>query len=309
MRKVSGVPVMPVGRPFARFPLLTEMTFGLQGVFFIAGPTGIGKSTLAAHLTADVVAENFPGVYYESENGLGVQRLILAANDDARLGYLHYTGDFDEAIAATMALPRPGFLVVDTIQGSLDIEDHDARLDAPVLRGLERRAKQLVTATQAGHAVLVVSQINDRGARGAPRLGGLKGASALEQNAFVVIGYGGTDQATRTVILRKLRRPKHQNWPEGSRLTIRTDGQDRLSEEPAGTGPAAPRAADPGPRSAAEKVAAALATRPTAGVRALARLTGVPRSTVHDLLRASGKVSGERPAGHPPDTPPDGHSG
>lgn len=51
-RRAAGRPAYPIGRPFSRFPSLTTMTFGLQGIFVIVGATGVGKSTLAAHLAA-----------------------------------------------------------------------------------------------------------------------------------------------------------------------------------------------------------------------------------------------------------------
>jgi hypothetical protein len=96
-----------VGRPFPSFPILTELINGLHGIVFIAGVTGIGKSTLAAHLAADVVGPSYPGVYYESENrytdaagrqrSLAVDRMAAAYGDDARFEHLGYTADYTEA--------------------------------------------------------------------------------------------------------------------------------------------------------------------------------------------------------------------
>src|SRR4029434_2363589 len=92
MMKENPMSTTPEGRPFPRFPTLTEMTHGLQGIFILAGRTGIGKSTLAAHLAADAVGPDFPGVYYESENRLvswdGDRRIVRSlAVDRMRHAY------------------------------------------------------------------------------------------------------------------------------------------------------------------------------------------------------------------------------
>lgn len=211
----------------------------LQGIFVIAGPTGVGKSTLAA---AEVVGPDFPGVYFESENTFRVDGEIDSfafsrfqhsyGNDDARFEHLSHTTNFEEAKAQLQRLAK-GFLVVDTIQGTTKAEDHDWNLDAGVLHSLERTSKEPIALADAGYAILAVSQTNDRHSKQPPALGALKGASALEQMAWTVVGYGISktdDEHTRTAVLRKLRRPTAPGYPVGSPVVIRTDGQDGLTE-------------------------------------------------------------------------------
>src|SRR5262245_49784399 len=98
MMQTTSTETSTTGRPFPSFPILTELINGLHGIVFIAGVTGIGKSTLAAHLAADVVAPDYPGVYYESENryvdaagskrSLAVDRMAASYGDDARFEHL-----------------------------------------------------------------------------------------------------------------------------------------------------------------------------------------------------------------------------
>lgn len=234
-------------------------------------------------------------MYYESENTFRVDgepdsfafaRLEHANGDDARLNHLRHTTDFEEA-KAELQRRAHGFLVVDTIQGSLTMADHDATVDARPLRGLERRAKELIALADAGYAVLVVSQTNDRNSKQPPTLGALKGASALEHMAWTVVGYGTRgrgDNQTRAAVLRKLRRPVAPGYPLGSRVLIRTDGQDRLTEiETTTAASAPPRAA----LSRAERVAAARRAYPGASVRQLATLADVRKTTVDRILKAS----------------------
>ena len=289
-KRNSGRPVYPVGRAFARFPLLTEMTFGLQGIFVVVGATGVGKSTLAAHLAADVVGESFPGVYYDSENSYGDDSLTFGRidhsyGDDPRLDHLAHTTKFEQALEWTRARSPRGFLVVDAIPGSLDISDHDASLDAGPLRGLERRSKQLIALAEEGYAVLVVSQTNDRNTKVPPSLGALKGASALEQMAWTVVAYGTNSKAgdLRAVVLRKLRRPVATAWPLDSRLLIRTDGQDGLSE--AGRGRQEKDTADTVVPPPAERVAEVLRQSPRASVREVARRAEVSKSVAGRLMK------------------------
>jgi hypothetical protein len=228
-RKAAG-DLFPVGRPYTNLPLVTEMTFGLQGIVLVAGPTKIGKTTLAAHLVAGTLAEDFPGVYYESEDGLACERIAhVLGEDDPRLDHLDYESDFTKAVLSVRERPAPGFLVIDTIQGSTDLEDHDGRLDAGVLRALERRTKVCVELMREGYAVLVISQINDRTTKAPPAMSAIKGASAIEQAASTVLAYGIAGQ-DRALVLRALRRPHHPAWPDGSRVVLKTDGQDRLTE-------------------------------------------------------------------------------
>ena len=305
----------PQARAFPRFPLLTEMTYGLHGIFIVVGATGVGKSTLAAHLAAEVVGEDFPGVYYESENtfetedGIGsflFPRIGHSYGDDARLDHLAHTTDFEQAKHWLRERTPRGFLVIDTIQGSLDIADHASNLDAGPLRGLERRSKEIIDLTHEGYAVLVVSQTNDRNTKTPPTLGALKGASALEQMAWAVVAYGtsGTKAPDmRAVVLRKMRRPVHQAWPLDSRLLIRTDGLDGLSEA------GAARQQEKAPAmSPAELVAQARRDHPGASDRSIAKMIGVPRSTVQRLRGVAQEVAHGPGVGHPVGHPENGRN-
>ena len=205
--------------------------------------------------------------------------------------HLAHTTDFEQAKDWLRTRTPRGFLVVDTIQGSIEAKDHDGHLDAGVLHALERRAKELITLANEGYAILVVSQTNDRNSKQPPTLGALKGASALEQMTWTVVGYGTarkTAADTRALVLRKLRRPTAKEWPIDSRLLIKTDGQDGLSE--AGTG-AAPRDEPKPAASPAERVARARAEHPGASLRELARLSKVSKSHVANLLKVSTQVS------------------
>jgi hypothetical protein len=281
--------LFPVGRPFAGLPLITEMTYGLQGIFLLVGATKVGKTTAVAHLVAGALSEDFPGVYYEHEDGLAPERVALALGgdlDDPRLSHLGYAREFDKAVEMVRALPH-GFLVVDTIQGSTSIEAHDPRLDHGPLHELEQRMKTLTELHRNGYAVLVVSQINDRTATAPPGLSAIKGASAIEQHATTVVAYGTAPRGNvtdpvRHLVLRRLRRPVHAAWPVNSAVALRTDGRDRLTEERVDM--ALVREPRPRKLSPAERVAQARAAHPEASVREIARVTGLSKSYVSDLL-------------------------
>src|SRR4029450_4393708 len=86
MMKENPMSTTPEGRPFPRFPTLTEMTHGLQGIFIRAWRPAL------------------PGGYSESENrlvswdgdrrivrSLAVDRMRHAYGDDERFEHLLYT--------------------------------------------------------------------------------------------------------------------------------------------------------------------------------------------------------------------------
>jgi hypothetical protein len=279
-KRMTGRAAYPVGRPFPRFPMLTEMTFGLHGVFALYGGTGIGKSTLAANLAADVMGEDYPCVYYDGENcfsnegdddSLTLARIEQTYNPlDARFASFFITPDYQTAIDKLVTLPR-GFLVVDTVQSSIGATGTER--DGGVRDALGARMAELGVLGRR-YGVLLVSQLNNRSATGPQPLAAMKGASAIEQGVWAALAYG-VDGDDRALVLQKLRRAPHPAWPKGSRITIHSDGQDRLTEAPAVRKPAAPK------ESIVEKVARVMAADPATSAAALGRAVGLGKTRAY----------------------------
>jgi hypothetical protein len=253
----EGSMELPGGRPFARFPLLTKLTHGLQGIFVIGGAPGVGKSTLAAHLAADVACEDFPGVYFETENRLVVDGKVrsLAVDRAARaygknhegLRHLWYVPDYDEALATLRSWPR-GFLVVDTLQGSLGYADYDASKDAASHNALNARVLDLLSLVEAGYAVLAVSHVGRQYYRGCPPLSSFRLSGAIEQGTWVAVGYWAPPRRTseRSLRVLKARVPVEPAYRDAV-LRIAADAQERLTEAGLVAGRALTDTATPAP--------------------------------------------------------------
>jgi hypothetical protein len=302
----GGDDTITLGRPFPRFPILTTMTRGLQGIFIIGGPTGVGKSTLAAHLAADVVSEDYPGVYYETENrlkrwrpdgtsylySLAVARMRASYGIDARFDHLAYCTEYADALT-TLRQRLAGFLVVDTIQGSLGREDYDATRDASAHNGINQRVHDFISLANEGYAVIVVSQINDRRRKAPPLLHHLKLSGALEQAAWIMAGYGeaaGSARSVRAFAVRKYRQTPPAEYRDAV-LHLAVDDRERLTEAGLAT---ASGAAAGGRELPDEPVLRALAqsAHPLTPTE-LAAKAKVPLRTVKRRLheyRAAGKV-------------------
>jgi hypothetical protein len=276
--------------------MLTKLINGLHGIVFVAGITGIGKSTLAAHLAADVVGPDYPGVYYESENrwvdaggnqrSLAVDRMAASYGDDSRFEHLGYTDNYTQARDAALANGR-GFIVIDTIQGSLDREDFDASRDAASHNAMNQRAHDLVKLADAGVAVLVVTHVNVRGLKGCPQPKHLKLSGALEQAAWIVGGYWRpTDKEHGIRAFQVTKERVRTSKRPVLHLKLSSD-QGKLSEvalveraTPALAAPAEPRL------SKAERVAQARKEHPKAGVREISGLAKVSTGYASKLMRA-----------------------
>jgi hypothetical protein len=243
MKEVTTNTTMLLGRPFPKFPILTEMTYGLHGIFILAGKSGIGKSTLAAHLAADVVGPDYPGIYYESENrfvdangnvrSLAIDRMKRSYGDDERFDHLWYTASYEEARDAALDAKR-GFIVLDTIQGSLGYNDFDPDKDAASHNAMNRRAHDVIKLVDAGVAVLMVSHVNVRNLTGCPQMHHLKLSGALEQGAWIIGGYWNPtrDEAHqfRSFRVVKYRVEAPKGHPMGTTLRLSLGDQELLTE-------------------------------------------------------------------------------
>jgi hypothetical protein len=292
-KTAAGRPDYPVGRAFKRFPMLTEMTFGLHGLMALYGGTGIGKSTLAAALAADAMDADFPCVYYDGENTFevdGVEDSLTQARiaqnfevTDARFSSFFITSKYQEAVDQIKTFPR-GLLVVDTVQSSIAASAYE--VDNGVRDALTARMAELAELSRR-YAVLVVSQINNRNATAPQPLGAMKGASAIEQSLWAALALGVDKAGQRVLVLAKLRRPYAPAWPKGSRITIKSDGQDRLSE--VATEPAKVTR----PETVIERAQRITCERPDVSVRELGRLLGLGKTQAALVKRkVSGQVSG-----------------
>lgn len=287
MKEITTETATMTGRPIPNFPILTELINGLHGVVFIAGVTGIGKSTLAAHLAAEVVAPDYPVVYYESENrwtdangvkrSLAVDRMKAAYGDAERFDDLGYTDQYTEARDAALANGR-GLLVIDTIQGSLDRDDYNPQVDAAAHNAMNQRAHDLVQLADAGVTVLVVTHVNVRSLAGCPQTKHLKLSGALEQAAWIVGGYWrpGNQEVRAFQVVKE--RVKTTARPV---LHLALDGP-RLAE--VGLVGAQPVRAVV-KLSKAERVTAARKEHPTASVRKIAELAKVSVGYASETLR------------------------
>jgi hypothetical protein len=243
MREITTDTTTLLGRPFPNYPILTEMTYGLHGIFILAGKSGIGKSTLAAHLAAEVVGSDYPGVYYESENrfvdangnlrSLAVDRMKRSYGDDERFDYLLYSSNYEEARDAALDAKR-GFIVIDTIQGSLGHADFDPDKDAASHNAMNRRAHDVIRLVDAGVAVMMVSHVNVRNLVGCPQMHHLKLSGALEQGAWIVGGYWNPtrDEANpfRSFRVVKYRVEAPKSHPKGTTLRLSLGDHELLNE-------------------------------------------------------------------------------
>lgn len=243
MQEITANTTTLLGRPFPKYPILTEMTYGLHGIFILTGKSGIGKSTLAAHLAAEVVGPDFPGVCYESENrfvdangnlrSLAIDRMKRSYGDDERFDSLLYSSSYEEARDAALDARR-GFIVIDTIQGSLGYEDFDPDKDAASHNAMNRRAHDVIRLVDAGVAVMMVSHVNVRNLTGCPQMHHLKLSGALEQGAWIIGGYWNPtkDEAApfRSFRVVKYRVEAPKEHPKGTTLRLSLGQHELLTE-------------------------------------------------------------------------------
>jgi hypothetical protein len=200
--------------------------------------------------------------------------------DDARFDHLGYTADYAEARDAALANGR-GFLVIDTIQGSLDRDDYDAKRDAASHNATNQRAFDLVKLADAGVGVLVVTHVNVRSLKGCPQPKHLKLSGALEQAAWIVGGYWRPTDKERGVRAFQVTKERVKTTQRPV-LHLALDDQEKLVEVGLSRDAAAPAPAASKKMSREERLAQARQEHPTASVRQLAKLAKVSKTFVYE---------------------------
>lgn len=238
----------PAGRAIPNFPVLTEMTGGLRGLWVIGGMTGAGKSTLAANIVANVAASDFPVLYLDLENDTGpVPRETAAriASAYGRGGALNHAYPYqrlaDLEADRTRYFPAPALIVVDHLQHLARGDDSDQRRAS--LDSLVRQCQELVLE---GYTVIALSQHGRRWYGQPPSLAAFKETGAIEAGASAAVGIWQPRDfdppRVRVVKLRHAAAPRHE-------LLLRREGdglrliEDRRLALPAASGgsPAKPK--------------------------------------------------------------------
>lgn len=237
-----------VGQKLPSFPRLTALIRGFHGILVLGGAPGWGKSTLAAMIAAEVVSEEFPGVYYETENRMGARcgtvvsatwgRLLDAYGDDPRFVHLEYTGDYQTAITRLRSLRAPAFLVIDNLQGSVGVHTDDAEdRTQPQIRA---RLQELIALTDEGFTILVASQLARSAYRGdgmptqRPSLSSFKYSGDIEHAAWIAAHiwppFGRAPMQTSERLFTVVKTRLDPSRDAGSDLRLVLDGA-RLRED------------------------------------------------------------------------------
>lgn len=221
----------PAGRAIPNFPVLTEMTGGLRGLWVIGGMTGAGKSTLAANIVANVAGPDFPVLYLDLENDTGpVPRETAAriASGYGRGGALNHAYPYqrlaDLEADRTRYFPAPALIVVDHLQHLARGDDSDQRRAS--LDSLIRQCQELVLE---GYTVIALSQHGRRWYGQPPSLAAFKETGAIEAGAAAAVGIWQPRDfdppRVRIVKLRHAAAPHHE-------LLLRREGDGlRLVED------------------------------------------------------------------------------
>jgi Mrp family chromosome partitioning ATPase len=177
----GGVPEPPSGPSILTMPTLSKVTNGVYGVYIIAGVPGVGKSTLASQIVADVATRQ-PVVVYDIENGRMVLLYRMAqawgADKARKLGKRMYIREGLRTLSKDLSIIKPpATILVDSIQkiNSKGGDDRRAGLDDWIhhFEELKRR----------GYNVVLVSEINRQSYTGDPKLDCFKETGALEYAA------------------------------------------------------------------------------------------------------------------------------
>jgi len=171
------------------FPLISQITGGVSGVWVIGAETGGSKTTFARHIAYSVVGPDLRVAYLDTEGHWlrdDVTEQILSQHRpevaDLADDYMLVFQDSGKFRAHVDALPVRTLIVVDHVQ----IEAERNADGADSFRNISTVMATAVDWSNQGHLVLVLSQVN-RASYGtkAPTKAIFKGNSAIEDAATI----------------------------------------------------------------------------------------------------------------------------
>ena len=171
----------PQGLAIPKFPLITQITGGLSGLWVLGGMTGTGKTTLARHIVYSLAGPaarvgylDLEGNHRKDETTAGILACYGHAVEIRANEYVEVERSFS-AVEGFVARRRAGeraIVVLDHIQVLADLEWRGA--DKQV--ALEQIMATCVKWADAGHIVVALSQVPRTGYTQRPRPAGRKKA-------------------------------------------------------------------------------------------------------------------------------------
>ena len=179
----------PPALPVPMFPLVSQITAGISGVWVLGGESDVGKTTFTRHLVYNVVGPDLRVAYLDTEGHFfdkGANAGIMACHDsglrERARDYMSVFQDSDEFRAHVGALPvRRALIVIDHIQ--LEAERSSSGGDS--FHQIDGVMKVAIDWSNAGHIVLVLSQVPRNFYGRAPTKSVFKGRSSLEAGATI----------------------------------------------------------------------------------------------------------------------------
>ena len=207
------------GRDIPRFPLITQYTRGLDGVWVIGGAPRIGKSTLARHIVYALAGPTTPVIYLDQEsNHADKQTLdgIIACYDAGLRERLRkYFIQADSLLEVDQlvhtARTRQGDDDPEDVRAIVVLDHLQAIAEALKLDDAARAISRVMFMAgewaKAGHLVVVLSQVNRRSyERQRPRLSDFMGSASIEQTAHVAVGvWSPTGNPSQDVVVTPLK--------------------------------------------------------------------------------------------------------
>jgi hypothetical protein len=159
-------------------PTISDVTYGLQGIWVIGGEPGVGKSTLGLQIAIEA-QQNMPVLYYDVD-GTGERWMIYRVcqavgkenfeNATNKLFYFSSIANLDNTL---LSCQPPSLVVIDSIQA----------LPTSVLHrrsSLDKWISDFKSIANRGYTVLLISEMNRAAYGQDPRMGAYKESGEIE---------------------------------------------------------------------------------------------------------------------------------